>query len=559
MKTLKFLKFALCLLIPMFVVVSCNDEEDLYNYLDDGTLPRGSLAIQAFVKDEITISLTAKGLTLEEILNDTQVSVKDLEGNDVLDENYLDLPVSISLPVGEYRLFMERKGEEKPNFNDPSYVNTEFYSGGEGFSINEGDETEVNVDMVLNHIKVIVEFSDEILDVYPDIVADVFDPDPVDATGEAEKLSWTVEENKSSGYIYIDNFNSELKLSIHATESTGEVVTSTSTFSGASFNQKYHFFIGLSQQNDVADFSIHPELTKEEIIEELISFPLNVLSCEGSSMSDYEILKKLSEANIYEENYSILPWDLTDTSMLSWSGVTLDSEGRVIELDISGLDNGLSFIPDFWQLCKLKHLRIEEFSDEASLSGIGQLVNLESLAFGESNIDTLPSDIGQLKNLKSLIIGECVFYDVPTEIGQLIKLETLILYATFIEALPPEIGDLHNLKKLTLSRNSFGENLIPVEIGNLQSLEELELYSNGNTFTTIPTEIGQLANLKRLDLSENGLTSIPTELGQLSNLVFMDLRSNPVINIPQAVCDLDDADTEIHLDDGSFSPADVCN
>ncbi len=537
MKTSKSFKLLLCLLLPILILVNCDKTDDSPSN-SDGSVIKGTFTIMTSLKEEIEINLSAKNFTLEEILNETQVTVNDSEGTEVLNELYPDLPDPITLPVGNYRLFMERTGDVRPNFDNPTYVNTEFHSGGAALAISKDAETEINGTLVLDHIKVVVDFSDEVLQAYPDLTADVFDPDPADATPEAEKLRWTAAENGISGYVFIDNHGADLQVSLSATDgNTGQALSATKTFPGASYNQKYHLSIELSEHGGTGSLSIDPSILPEDVIEEVIPFPMGEAICSGSSMGDYEILKKLLEANLHPDEPSelILDWDLTDTSMASWNGVTLDTEGRVIEIFIEVSGTTIKFIPEFGQLCRLVRLTLHDFHS-STLGVIGQLSNLEYLWIGESTILTLPPEIGMLRNLKELSIGNGQFRVLPPEIGQLSNLERLVLTSLFIETLPPEIGQLTNLKYLDLNSNS----------------------ASGAMF--IPTEIGNLRNLEELYLNASELTSIPEELGQLSNLTFMDLSENPVINIPQVVCDLDDADTEIRLDDGSSGfPADVCN
>ena len=160
---------------------------------------------------------------------------------------------------------------------------------------------------------------------------------------------------------------------------------------------------------------------------------------------------------------------LSDRPLNEWTGVTTDSNGRVIRLE-------------------LKH---------AGLSG------------------EIPPELGDLTNLWLLSLaanGDGLSGEIPSELGNLTNLGWLDLSLNQLSGeIPSELGNLTNLENLYLTDNQLsGE--IPSELGNLTNLEILNL--SGNELSgEIPSELGSLTNLAALGLSDNQLGGVlPHEL-----------------------------------------------
>ena len=116
---------------------------------------------------------------------------------------------------------------------------------------------------------------------------------------------------------------------------------------------------------------------------------------------------------------------------------------------------------------------------------------------------------------------------IPAELGKLANLTSLDFNSSNLTGpIPPELGALTNLRELLLHNTSI-VGPIPPELGELVNLERLEIGHIHNLSGGIPAELGNLANLRYLGLYETRLTgSIPPEFGNLANLERLSLFDN---------------------------------
>ena len=261
-------------------------------------------------------------------------------------------------------------------------------------------------------------------------------------------------------------------------------------------------------------------------------------------------------------------WDrsagwLGDGILDDWHGVSVDSLGRVMTLDLSS--NGLAgHLPGFLaQLTSMTSLRIDGNADlTGSLPLSLSALSLQELqykdtglctppdgAFGEwlaaipshegTNTECLPlSDRDILEVLYDATAGADwtdddnwlsdrplgEWYGVETnDQGRVVALK--LPENNLSGRIPPQLGNLGQLRELSLARNLLS-GPIPPQLGNLSNLSQLDL--NGNQLTgSIPPRLGNLSNLLVLYLDWNGLTGpIPSELGNLSRLSQLILSEN---------------------------------
>lgn len=188
-----------------------------------------------------------------------------------------------------------------------------------------------------------------------------------------------------------------------------------------------------------------------------------------------------------------------------WYGVTLDDDGRVTSVDLSG--NGLAgFIP----------------------IGIGTMEKLEILDLSENGLfSSIPVSLSNLSSLRELILwGNQLTGPIPPELGQMPALEKLSLFLNQLSGpIPPELGSIKTLKRLFLDFNGL-EGTIPVELANIDGL--IELFVDANSLTgTLPPELAQLRSLESLFVGHNELTGpIPAELATMPALQNLSLEGN---------------------------------
>lgn len=225
---------------------------------------------------------------------------------------------------------------------------------------------------------------------------------------------------------------------------------------------------------------------------------------------DRPILARIYEATDGPEWTDNTNW-LTDAPVDEWYGVTANSKGRVVILNLYGNNLGGSIPME-----------------------LGELTYIEDLNFNSNRISgEIPATIGQLENLVNLnMSNNRLSGGIPVSIGQLTNLnELLISWNELTGTIPAELGQLNHLERLSFDRNQLsGE--IPVELSRLTSLLRLELGNNRIT-GEIPAVLGQLSNLVVLELGTNNLSGeIPPELGRLVRLEHLVLDNNQLSGLP---------------------------
>lgn len=200
----------------------------------------------------------------------------------------------------------------------------------------------------------------------------------------------------------------------------------------------------------------------------------------------------LVELNVIVDPYkgeSALFWDYKKP-LEEWDNISLNSEGRVESLYISGWDKVYLLSPN--------HFPIE----------FGNLTQIKSLDFAYQPNLRLPEEITKLKKLETLSLYGI---GISSSIGiqYLTNIQTLSLTYCGLKDIPPEVTSLTSLTGLSLFENQL--KTLPKEIENLSQLHALRV--DMNYLTTLPLEITKLTpssphtsfannSLKRENLSE---------------------------------------------------------
>jgi len=204
---------------------------------------------------------------------------------------------------------------------------------------------------------------------------------------------------------------------------------------------------------------------------------------------NYELsaLDKIALVSIYNATGGAswtTTWDLTQP-VSTWSGVTLNSDGRVTGLNL--YTNNLT--------------------------------------------GTIPSEIGDLTKLENLELSNNpqLTGSIPVEIGLLTKLKVFNSYSTnFTGSLPVELTQITTLERIVLDGNNL-TGTIPSGLWSMTNLKHIALSLNSLT-GTIPEDIGNLVNLERLYLSSNNFSgALPNSLGNLTNLIVVWMHYNDFI------------------------------
>ena len=212
-----------------------------------------------------------------------------------------------------------------------------------------------------------------------------------------------------------------------------------------------------------------------------------------------------------------------------WYGVSVDSNGRVTNLDLNGLGLDGILPGELSDLTELKELYLQD----NDLSGpippeLGHLSDLTHLHLQNNDLSGgIPGDLGSLTVLRELRLdSNDLSGQLPPELSKLTKATRLWVADNDLSGpIPAELGDMANLDWLNLGRNNFSGQ-IPAELGNLSRLRRLYIYEN-DLSGPIPGALGSLSRLTHIVAQSNDLSGeIPAELGSLTNLVWLGLYDN---------------------------------
>jgi len=223
-------------------------------------------------------------------------------------------------------------------------------------------------------------------------------------------------------------------------------------------------------------------------------------------------------------------WLDTLMPISNWHGITTNSEGCVIEIQLEG-NNLNGTLPD----------------------NFTNMIFLEDLNLANNQIQgPLPDSLLKLTELTDLNLSNNQFSgSVPLDFLQMNKLNRLFLNSNQLSELPDSNFHAPLLAVIQLNDNQF-QGTIPPEFGIMSFLFDLRL-SNNQFEGPIPPEFGQNENLWILWLENNQLEGpIPEELANCRDLFSLRLTNNQLSGgIPEFLGSL--PLQQLFLQDNNFS------
>ncbi|WP_440121419.1 leucine-rich repeat domain-containing protein [Tenacibaculum sp. Ill] len=219
-------------------------------------------------------------------------------------------------------------------------------------------------------------------------------------------------------------------------------------------------------------------------------------------------------------------WDLNE-DISTWKGVTVNTAGRVTELNLSNRGLNGTLPVEIGNLSELKRFWIQGgLSDTLTgniPSTICNLLKLEHIIISKVGNGIIPSCLFTIPSLKIISIsgkaGNSPTLDIPDDLSSLTNLTNLSLKYVDLSSegdFPTSFFQLTNLERLSLDTVSI-KGSFPVGLSSLTKLRYLDI--SGNITGNIPDEIGELTNLKTLSIRNTPLTGLlPTSIGNLTNL-----------------------------------------
>ncbi len=311
--------------------------------------------------------------------------------------------------------------------------------------------------------------------------------------------------------------------------------------------------------------------------------------------SDSKTVQRYSLAIFYEATngkqwFNNLDW-LSEKDECEWFGVNCNTEGLVVEVDLSKCQKGFLFLSVYSQAYLISSIKI---SDENFVSGtipsefMSGIPSLESIQLYNNRLSgKIPNSLSSLSNLDMLdlegnVLTGMVNLDdllysantlkslrlsfnslegnltnrihefvqlrelwlannsmsgrIPTQICQLRKLGK---YLSFLFPLiTTHITHFTSVDSIYLYKNNFSGPL-PECLGNLTKVESFDI-SHNTIGGALPESIGNMYSLKRLHLSHISLTgSIPSSVSNLHRLQSFVANSNKITGVLPDMSKLD--------------------
>ena len=264
---------------------------------------------------------------------------------------------------------------------------------------------------------------------------------------------------------------------------------------------------------------------------------------------DEESLLQLKNSLRFKSNESVklLTWNQS-LDCCSWGGVSCDSSGHVVGLDLSSklISGGFNGSSSLFNLQHLRRLNLanNSFNYSQIPPGFGKLGNLVYLNLSNAGFSgQIPVEISLLTRLVTIDFSILYFPGLPTLklenpdlrmlVQNLSELRELYLDGVNISAQGMEwcqalSSSVHNLQVLSLS-NCYLSGPIDSSLQMLRSLSSIRLDSNSFS-APVPEFLANFSNLSQLRLSSCGLNgTFPEKIFQVPTLRILDLSNNKLL------------------------------
>jgi len=212
---------------------------------------------------------------------------------------------------------------------------------------------------------------------------------------------------------------------------------------------------------------------------------------------------------------------LTSEPISTWYGVTVDSNGRVTELLLTG-NNLRGSVPNLDALDGLTVLSLGSNFLSGSIPELNALTGLSflDLSFNQFT-DSIPN-LNALAGLEWLSINNNQLTGTLPNLSALTRLTSLSLGSNDFSGSIPDLSSLTNLRELYLTDSNLSGS-----IPDLKALTELtHLYLGDNRLSGSFPDIVSLNHLTWVDLSQNLLEGQLPDLSALANLTWLSLSRN---------------------------------
>ncbi|MDE0340328.1 MAG: fibronectin type III domain-containing protein [Caldilineaceae bacterium] len=258
---------------------------------------------------------------------------------------------------------------------------------------------------------------------------------------------------------------------------------------------------------------------------------------------------------------------LTSEPISTWYGVTVDPNGRVTELLLTGnnlrgslpnldaldgltiLSLGSNFlsgsIPELNALTGLSFLDLSFNQFTGSIPQLNALTGLEWLSLNNNQVTGTLPDLSALNRLTSLSLGSNDFSGSIPDLSSLTNLRELYLTDSNLSGSIPDLKALTELTHLYLGDNrlsgsfpdivslnhltwvDLSQNLLEGQLPDLSALANLTWLSlSRNQFSGQIPDLTALTQLNVLQLGHNRLTGPVPNLSPLESLIVLDLAGN---------------------------------